>query len=90
MNLLVLLIPFIFLLTACSPKPIIVQNPKEFELPDQTIRSLNHPTCDRHPYIYGFDEKGTWRSNGCSREYIKENDIPYQDQLKMKRRSHGN
>ena len=60
---------------------------KDFEI---KLNDRNHPTCDRHPYIYGFDEKGSWRSDGCSTEYIKENDIPYQDQLKMQRRSHGN
>lgn len=31
-----------------------------------------HPTCDPHQYIYGSDERGMWRSNGCSREYVSE------------------
>ncbi len=53
------------------------QSVKEFEyiILEEEIKEQRHPTCDPHPYIYGSDEQGMWRSNGCSREYTSERPI---------------
>lgn len=55
----------------CATKEVPPQLNSEPPFEFEEFRDRQLPMCDPHPYIYGSDEGGMWRSNGCSREYIK-------------------
>ncbi len=67
--------------TSCAQQTPAKPLPK-FELHEDFINSSRHPTCDRVPYFYGSDDKGMWRSDGCSRVYINNNSLdPLQEKV---------